>query len=226
MKGLLSVLTAPALRSAFLPILALPAMLAAQAAPAIEVEFTNPGLVPPHWKLTLHPDGAGQFDAEAGQPAAPDRNQILAGDMHRSLQLSQAFTDHAFAVARERNLFAFPCESHLKVAFQGAKRLSYTGAEGSGACEFNYSKDKEIQQLGESFLAIENTVVFGARLEKLLQHDRLGLDQEMDSLAAAVHDGNAIEIGAIRETLTKLAQDDQVLDRARRKARMLLIQAH
>jgi hypothetical protein len=112
----------------------------------------------------------------------------------------------------------------MRVAFQGTKRLSYLGPDGSGACEFNYSKDKQIQALGDSLMAVENTVLYGARLEKLLHHDRLGLDKEMESLAEAAHDGNAIEMGAIRDTLTRIASDDQVLERARKKARLLLTQ--
>jgi hypothetical protein len=52
----------------------------------------------------------------------------------------------------------------------------------------------------------------------------LGLEEELDTLATAVHEGNATEIGTISETLTKIASDEQVMERARRKARMLLTQ--
>jgi hypothetical protein len=199
--------------------------LAAQQPAVFEIEFTNTGLVPPHWQLKLNPDGSGQFDAEGGKPSEQEKNQIFAGDVHRAVQLSPELTARIFATARERRLFEFPCESHMKVAFQGTKRLSYSGPEGSGACEYNYSKDKEIQALGDSLLAVENTLLAGARLEKLLQHDRLGLDKEMEMLADAAHEGSAIEMGVIRETLTRIASDDQVLERARRKARLLLTQA-
>jgi len=197
----------------------------AQPSGVFEIDFTNTSLVPAHWRLKLNPEGSGQFDAEGGQASPQDKNGILAGDVHRSIQLSPEFTARVFATARERKLFQFPCESHMKVAFQGTKRLSYSGPEGNGACEFNYSKDKQIQALGDSLMAVENTLLYGARLEKLLQHDRLGLDKEMESLAMAAHDGSAIEVGAIREILTRIASDEQVLERARRKARLLLTQA-
>ena len=64
----------------------------------------------------------------------------------------------------------------------------------------------------------------GARMEKLLQHDRLGLDAELDSLQEGVEQGNALEISTIRETLTRIAGDEEVLERARKKARLLLTQ--
>jgi hypothetical protein len=190
------------------------------------IEFTNAQLVPSHWTLKFATDGSGQFDAEGGHPAPEQANLIWAGDVHRPVQLSAEFAGRAFATARMRKLFEFPCESHMKVAYQGIKRLSYSGPEGTGACEFNYSRDKEIEALGNSLLGVEYTIMSGARLEKLLQHDRLGLDQELDSLINAVHEGNALEIGVIREMLTRIASDEQVMDRARKKARQLLAEAH
>lgn len=193
-----------------------------QASAVFQVDYTNAQLAPAHWTLKLNPDGSGQFDAEGGKPTDQEANEIWAGDVHRPVQLSAAFTEQVFTTARKRRLFAYPCESHMKVAFQGIKRLSYSGPEGSGACEYNYSKDKEIEDLGNSLLGVEFTILSGARMEKLLQHDRLGLDHELQILSDAVKDGNAAETGAIRETLTRIASDEQVMDRARRKARLLL----
>jgi hypothetical protein len=199
-------------------------VLHGQQSTVFQIDFVNAQLVPAHWILKLNPDGTGQFDADGGHPMEQEANMILAGDVHRSIQLSAPLTEQVFSTARLRRWFAFPCESHMKVAFQGMKRLSYSGPEGSGACEYNYSKDKEIEALGNSLLAVEFTIMSGARMEKLLQHDRLGLDQELDNLSSAFHDGNASEVGTIRETLTRIASDEQVLDRARRKARALLTQ--
>ncbi len=201
----------------------------AQQAPVFRMEFTNAQLLPSHWEIKVNPDGSGVFNAEsAGAEAGPNTGsrQIEAGSVHRDIQLSPALTEQIFATARRRKLFAMACDSRLKVAFQGTKRLSYSGPEGSGECEFNYSKDKDIQSLGDSLMAVETTLLFGARLEKLLVHDRLGIDREMENLVSASKDGEALEVGTIRETLTKIASDDQVLERARKKARLLLTQTN
>ena len=56
----------------------------------------------------------------------------------------------------------------------------------------------------------------------LLQHDKLGLDAEIEFLTEAAGDGRAQQICVIRDTLDRLAQDDTVLERVRRRARMLL----
>ena len=47
--------------------------------------------------------------------------------------------------------------------------------------------------------AVAQTILEGARLEVLLQHDRLGLDQEMEFLTEALQDGRAQQICAIRD---------------------------
>ncbi len=70
--------------------------------------------------------------------------------------------------------------------------------------------------------AVAQTVLEGARLEVLLQHDRLGLDQEMQYLTDEFQDGRAQEVDAIRGILERLAGDDQVLDRVRKRALNLL----
>ena len=144
--------------------------------------------------------------------------------MDRDIHLSAQFAGRVFEVAQRHGWFNAACESHLKVAFQGWKTLTYTGPKGQGSCTFNYSKDKELQDLGDSLEAVSTTILEGARLELLLQHDRLGLDQEMGFLSDAAGDGRAQELCAIREILERLVQDDGVLERVRKQARSLLAQ--
>jgi hypothetical protein len=59
----------------------------------------------------------------------------------------------------------------------------------------------------------------------LMQHDRLGLDKEMEYLCDAAKDGRMSQICAIREILERLAGDDEVMERVRKRARILLAQA-
>jgi hypothetical protein len=193
-----------------------------QAASQVTVDFSNPGLSPPHWTLTISPDGSGHFHSERGTAQAENPQTIDAPDVDRDFRVSAAFADKVFETARGHKWFAFGCESHMKVAFQGRKRLSYSGPEGQGACEFNYSKDKEIQALGDSLVAVAGTILEGARLEKLLQHDPLGLDHELEYVSDAVGDGRVQQICVIRGILERLAEDSGVMERVRKRARILL----
>jgi hypothetical protein len=199
---------------------------AGQAKPeTVEVDFSNPALAPSHWTLTLHPDGSGHFTSYGGDMPGGD-SDLKAPPVDRDVHLSRQFTEEVFQTAYSHKLFNFKCESHLKVAFQGSKTLRYDGPKGSGTCTFNYSKDRDIQALGDSMVGVEQTIMEGARLELLLKHDPLGLDEEMDYLVHAAKDGRVKQICAIRAILVQLANDPGVLDVVRKRADMLLQDAN
>jgi hypothetical protein len=191
----------------------------------INVDYSNPGLTPAHWVLTIHPDGSGHFRSERGNAPVNPAEGFQAADVDRDVRVSAAFARRIFEAAHAHRNFSSDCESHMKVAFQGWKKLSYSGPDGAGSCTFNYSKDKEMQLLGETLVAVGGTILEGARLEVLLQHDRLGLDKEMDYLVEAAGDGRAQQICTISGILKRLADDPEVMDRVRKRARMLLARA-
>lgn len=186
------------------------------------VDYSNPGLMPAHWILTIHPDGSGHFRSERGDAPINASDGFQAANVDRDIQVSPEFASRVFATVHQAKNLNFDCESHMKVAFQGLKKLSYSGPDGTGSCTFNYSKDKEIQALGESVVAVAGAIVEGARLEILLQHDRLGLDREMDYLVEAAGDGRVQQICTIRGILERLADDPDVMERVRKRARVLL----
>jgi len=197
-----------------------------QSGPMIQVDFSNPDLTPPHWTLLLHPDGSGHFRSERGGPPAVSAQNppqaIEAVEVDRDVRVSAEFAGHVFQEARRHKWFTAGCDSRDKVAFQGLKKLTYTGPEAHGSCAFNYSKDRELQDLSDSLVAVAETILEGARLEKFLLHDRLGLDQEMEYLTEAAGDGRLQQIGVIRGILERLEEDPGVMERVKKRARVLL----
>jgi hypothetical protein len=192
-----------------------------KATETVVVDFSNPAMAPSHWTITLHPDGSGFFSSYGGGISGSN-SDLKAPPVNREIHLSQEFTRRVFEVAHHQKLFNEKCESGLKVAFQGEKTLSYKGDKGSGSCTFNYSKERQIQDLSDSMMAVEQTIIEGARLELLLKHDPLGLDAEMNSLVQAAKDGRAQQICAIKEILVQLANDPGVLVEVRKRADLLL----
>jgi hypothetical protein len=149
-----------------------------------------------------------------------------AQHINRTLMVSPATTAKIFKTARELNDFNIECASKLKnIADTGKKTLSYTGADGHGSCVYNFSENKSVTTLTETFQAIAYTMDEGRRLEFLHRYDRLGLDAEMITLSEEVDAGRALELGAISETLTALAEDMAVLQRVRLRAAKMLDQA-
>jgi hypothetical protein len=193
--------------------------------PVVRIDFSNPGLTPAQWTLEIRPDGNGHFHSVRGDAVPQDFKVPLPPDVNRNIQVSAKFAERAFEVAHRHKLFNTGCESHLKVAFQGTKKLTYTGPDGEGSCEFNYSKDAEIQSLGDSLVAVATTIIEGARLETLRQHDPLGLDQEIQNVQEAAGDGRAQQICSIRDILERLSEDPAVMERVRKRAKALLARA-
>jgi hypothetical protein len=202
---------------------AMPAL--GEESPLLRIDFSNPGLTPAQWTLEIRPDGNGHFQSVRGDAAPHDFKVPQPPDINRNIQVSAKFAEHSFEVARRHKLFNTGCESHLKVAFQGTKKLTYTGPDGEGSCEFNYSKDAEIQSLGDSLVAVATTIIEGARLETLRQHDPLGLDQEIQNVQEAAGDGRAQQICSIRDILERLSEDPAVMERVRKRAKALLARA-
>jgi hypothetical protein len=205
-------------------------LMSAHVAPAqqttetFEADFSNPALAPSHWTLVLHPDGSGHFTSRGGDMPGSN-SDMKTPPVDREIHVSKQFADHVFQTAYSHKLFNENCESHLKVAFQGTKTLRYSGPKGSGSCTFNYSKDKDIQALGDSMVAVEQTIMEGARLQLLMKHDPLGLDAEMNFLVQAAKDGRVQQICVIRGILTQLADDPAVLEEVRKRADFLLSDA-
>jgi len=217
------ILTRSILLALAVAICALPAR--GEAGPVFEVDFSNPGLVPSHWTLTLHPDGSGHFRSQWGSSPVKPLQEMDAPSVDRDIRLSPEYARRVFHTAQQHKWSGAECESHLKVAFQGWKKLTYSGPEGQGVCEFNYSRDKDMQALGDSLVAVAGTIQEGARLEMLLAHDRLGLDRDMEYLQDAANDGRVQQVCVIRGILERLAEDDGVMERVRKRARMLLAKA-
>ena len=199
---------------------------AARAAdPVVQVDFSNPELVAPAMDARPARRWQRPFSLADGQDF-PDDGQKEMERTRRGPRYpgERANSPEAFLMQRKRhNWFNEPCESHLKVAFRGmedaqlhraARRMAPAPSTTPGTRK---SKRWEIR-----LNAVAETILEGARLELLLQHDRLGLDQEMEFLTEAVGDGRAQQICAIREILERLAQDDGVLERVRKRARALL----
>jgi hypothetical protein len=206
-----------------LAVLAVPAK--GESEPLFQAEYSNPGLVPAHWTLEIHPDGTAHFRSQRGDAQRSEGLGIEPPDVDRDFKLSASFADHVFQVAHRKKLFGLECDSHMKLAYQGTKKLTYSGPDGQGSCEFNYSKDAQIESLSDDLISVATTLIEGARLQSLFLHDRLGLDKATEMLSESVADGRAQQLGSIRDILERLADDDSVMERVRRRARALLNRA-
>lgn len=195
----------------------------AQSPATVTFHFENPQLQPAKYTITVHEDGTGQYHAEAG-PSNPDDIAALPSQGEdRGIQVTTTTTERIFATARAKKFFNMACEggdAHL--AFTGKKELGYQGADGHGACTYNYSKDPKIQWITTEMEGIAATLESGRRLKLEHEHGRLSLDAELESLETMVQNGQAVELQNIAPTLVDIVKDQAVMQRAQKRARHLL----
>jgi hypothetical protein len=193
----------------------------------VSFQFDRPGLPVPHFTLRLHEDGTGRYEADQAETRATATSMRGQAAQHvdRQISLTKATAVKVFKAARILNYFNIECLSKAKnIADTGKKILSYTGADGSGSCTYNFSENKTVDMLTNTFQAIAYTMDEGRRLEFLHRYDRLGLDAEMISLAQEIEAGRALELGTISPTLASIADDTSVIQRVRLKASKMLEQ--
>jgi hypothetical protein len=200
-----------------------------KAAAFISFHFERPGLDVPKFTLTVNEDGTGRYAAEqvlANPGLADDGAATAMQHIDRTFVLSQRTTREIFAAARELDHFNAPCASKAKnVADTGRKTLHYMGDGVEGSCMYNYSQDKRVVMLTDTFGAIAATLDIGRKLDFDHRFDRLGLDAITAQLVEEVNAGHAIELGTIAPTLRSLAQDSDVMERVRSRAAKLMLQA-
>ena len=199
--------------------------------PEVTFKFERNGLAVPRYTILLHEDGTGRYQADEAvtSPSTQSSSAMqYTGGKHidRPMTLSPATTEKIFKTARALNFFNVECASKAKnIANTGDKTLSYSGNDGKGSCEYNYSDNKSVSTLTDMFLAIAFTMDEGRRLEFLHRYDRLGMDAEITSLANEVQAGRAMELSTIAPTLDAIAGDAAVMQRVRLRAENLLEQS-
>ena len=194
--------------------------------PTVSFDFERKGVPAPSDSLTIYENGAGEYaglTVPAGVDAAsqPESQQLFK----HKFALSLATVQHMFQLAGDLKHFSLTCASKAKnIADTGTKTLSYAGPDGTGACTYNYSENKDVQKITEIFQGIAETMDEGRELDRLHRYDRLGLDAAITFLAQETADGRALEIQTIETTLQSIASDTDVMERVRTRASTLLSQ--
>lgn len=209
-------------------VVAAPFELPPPTAETITFHFERQGLPVPVFTLTVQPDGHAIYQASY-RPEIPKYSPYAATlaaqpnlEMKTDIMLTPATTARLFDQVHSTHGFANGCASKAKnIASTGTKILS----AGSASCTYDYTEDKTIAALTNTFEAIAYTLDEGRKLENEHRYDRLALDPETEYLVKAVHDGSAVEVNLIAPTLHSLIDDPAVLERVRNRAASLLSQA-
>lgn len=199
------------------------APLGAQGQARIVYTFDHPQLQPAHYTITIDETGTGHFESTPGAAASDEDDPVRPAPVNRDIRLDDGLRADLFRYGRSHDFFGGRCERKgSALAFTGNKTLAYTGPDGHGSCAFVWAADPVLQRLTDQLNAVAFTIEIGRRLDVEVQHDRLGLDSELSTLQDAVKDRRASDLPNIAAELQTIATDQQVMDRARKRALALL----
>jgi hypothetical protein len=191
-------------------------LLAAQApAPLPRLTFTKTlkGSTPEYFALSLDTSGRGAYDSHPLQdPANPRPVQISAATTARIFALV-----HALGDLRARDL-----NSRHKVANMGLKMLAYENGEETNRVQFNYTEDRNAQQLAETLEKIANVEERITGLEYAMKYDRLSLPEDLREIQDGMADNNFVEAELMLPTLEKIANDSHFMHLAQSRAQQII----
>jgi hypothetical protein len=141
--------------------------------------------------------------------------------------LSARNQERLFRDAREANYFNgdFSYKKHA-VATTGKKTLTYADPNRYFETSYDYSENRAIEEITNIFAGISNTIEHGRKLQFLHRFDKLGLEDELKGMEAAMESHNLAELQIIQPTLESIAGDAAVLNIARQRAKKLLAKAN
>jgi hypothetical protein len=195
--------------------------------PQVVFAFERRELAVPKYRFTIHSDGSAVYEGEESQPVVgPGPAEVGPAQTFRNqVSITPVTADKVFALGRKLDRFNITCASKAKnIADTGTKTLSYSAPDGTGSCTYNYSENKDVQELTGIFQGMAETMDEGRTLDHLHRFDRLGLDAAITFLAQEVSAGRALEVGTIAASLRSIAEDADVMQRVRARARTLLAQ--
>ena len=196
-----------------------PALSQDTVTPTITFTFDFPGSTPDHYVIAVSQDGSSTYDSDGKLSA-----DSAPGDpFHMEFRLSQAARIRFFDLATRAHDFEGQIDSkNKKIAFTGAKILTYTDGQKKTSASYNYSPVAAVQDLTTFFQTLANTLEFGHRLENDLRYQKLALDDELKRMEQLLNDGNLGEIYVVTPILQKIVDDPAAMKVVRVRAQRLL----
>ena len=212
-----------ALMSAFLALAALLALpsLRVHAADAATVTFSLdfPNSDPAHYSITLASDGHAHYECSARISRESDDRENYETDF----EFADATRARVFALAARAQYFSGKVDSgNKKLAFTGAKKLTYTDATRNSNAAYNYSFLPPVLELTTLFQTTAATLEFGRHLAYFHRYQKLALDDELKRMEDEATRGNLSELQSVKPILQEIYDDPSVLNVVRARAQRIM----
>ncbi|HEY6348686.1 MAG TPA: hypothetical protein VI636_04675 [Candidatus Angelobacter sp.] len=190
--------------------------------PTITFDLYWEAATPQNYTITVDWSGKAKYVSRNPTRAEEGPEDARDPDYEVEFVMSPASREHIFSLAKGNNYFHGDFEYKHKVANTGKKTLTYADQERHFQTIYNFSENKDIEQITRLFQGISNTIEHGRKLQFLRRFDRLSVDSELKGMEDMAQNGYLAEIQIIAPLLQNLANDSSILHMARQRAQHLL----
>lgn len=193
--------------------LCLPSHGANPATVGFTLDFPNSS--PEHYSFSVDSDGHAKYES-SGKISLDSEERT---NYQTEFTFSDATRTRIFQLAAQAHYFAGKIDSgNKKLAFTGAKKLTYKDGQRNTAGEYNYSPVPAVQQLTTLFQSVAATMEFGRRLSYYHRYQKLALDAELKRMEDQARRGELGELQAVKPVLQDIYGDNSVINVVRSRA--------
>ncbi len=194
-----------------------PASAAEPASVSFSLDF--PGSDPEHYSISLQSDGRGHYECRGKISQDSDETETYQSDFI----FSNAARARIFDLTAQAHYFSGKIDSgKKKLAFTGAKKLTYKDDQRDTTANFNYSEVSAVEQLATLFQQVATTLEFGRRIIHYHRYQKLALDDELKRMEVEARAGQLGELTAVKPILQEIYDDSSVMNVVRARAQRIM----
>jgi hypothetical protein len=185
----------------------------------ITFSLNFPDSDPERYTITVQSDGHARYECSAKISDQSDEREAYQTEF----SFSDATRAQIFDLAARAHYFSGKVDSgNRKVAFTGAKKLTYNDGQRETTAAYNFSSVPAVQQLTTLFQSVSATLEFGRRLAYYHRYQKLALDDELKHMEDEVKRGDLLELQAVKPVLQQIYDDGSVLNVVRARAQRIM----
>jgi hypothetical protein len=173
---------------------------------------------PEHYLILV--DGGGHAHYECTAKVAEDADE----EAYRSdFEVSAGSREKIFGWTKQAKYFAGNIDSqNAKLAFTGAKVLTYQDGQQSHTGRYNYSNSEPVRELTSLFQNMASTLEYGHRLAYYHRYQKLALDDELKRMETQAKNNELSEIQSVAPVLQEIVNDSSVINVVRARAKEIM----
>jgi hypothetical protein len=194
-----------------------PAPAAGPATVTFSLDF--PGSEPERYTISVRSDGQAVYECTAR--VSPDSDE--REDYQSEFSFSDSTRARIFELAAQAHYFSGKVDSgNKKLAFTGAKKLTYKDGLRDFTADYNFSPQSAVQQLTTLFQSVGATLEFGRHLTYFHRYQKLALDEELKRMEEEARQGELGELRAVKPILQEIYEDPAVINVVRARAQRIM----